>query len=221
MVKLDIPPGARFGRLTVVGEAAEHLSPSGQIRRRFKCLCACGNVTVASLSDMRRGSAKSCGCLSAEKTRERSTTHGHTVHGHRSIYYRLWTSVKSRAVFRNSSSAKTYLHVSMYQPWIEDFCAFYEYVISTLGERPSGLSLDRLNTKGDYEPGNLRWATQKEQNRNKRNNRLVNFNGESWSVSEWAEKAGLSTSVLHRRLFKLGWSVERALTTPATAKQKN
>jgi hypothetical protein len=109
----------------------------------------------------------------------------------------------------------------MYQPWIEDFCAFYEYVISTLGERPSGLSLDRLNTKGDYEPGNLRWATQKEQNRNKRNNRLVNFNGESWSVSEWAEKAGLSTSVLHRRLFKLGWSVERALTTPATAKQKN
>ena len=67
---------------------------------------------------------------------------------------------------------------------------------------------------GNYEPGNVRWATRTEQNRNKRSNRVVEFQGEERCLSEWAEVIGFPYKLIHDRLNKLGWAVERAFTTP-------
>lgn len=97
------------------------------------------------------------------------------------------------------------------QEWITSFQAFY----ASLGPRPSEAhSLDRIDNNKDYEPGNCRWATAVQQQRNTRQNLIIEYNGKSLCLAEWAEITGFSSSLLHSR-FKSGWSPERAFTTPS------
>jgi hypothetical protein len=93
--------------------------------------------------------------------------------------------------------------------WKASFKAFAEH----MGERPNGLTLDRINTNGNYEPGNCRWATMAEQNRNRSNASSVTINGQTHSVTEWAEILGIQRQVIFGRL-RAGWDAERSLTTP-------
>lgn len=91
----------------------------------------------------------------------------------------------------------------------------FETFLEHVGPRPSDLhSIDRIDHDGDYEPGNVRWATRKEQNRNKRNNLRWTFNGETATATEWAERIGMHPDTLRRRVVYCGWSIERALTEP-------
>ncbi len=84
-----------------------------------------------------------------------------------------------------------------------------------MGQRPSSKhSLDRINNDGNYEKVNCHWVLQKQQCRNKRNNRIIEFRGQSHSVVEWAEIVNMRSKVISDRLNKLHWSVELALTTP-------
>lgn len=90
----------------------------------------------------------------------------------------------------------------------------FENFLRDMGERPSPLhSIDRIDTNGHYDPTNCRWATAVEQARNKRSNRLITFNGETLPISAWAERLGIRTDTLWRRLA-CGWSIERALGRP-------
>ncbi len=90
----------------------------------------------------------------------------------------------------------------------------YEAFVAHVGLRPSaGHSIDRIDVNKGYEPGNVRWATTAEQQRNKRNNRVLSFDGRSQCMVDWTAELGLPPGRLHGRL-KSGWSVERALTTP-------
>jgi hypothetical protein len=94
--------------------------------------------------------------------------------------------------------------------WRRDFAAFLAHI----GPRPGrGYSLDRIDVNGHYEPGNVRWASQTEQHRNKRNNRLLTLNGVTKCVGEWAVITGINYTTLKERLRR-GWSPERTLTTP-------
>ncbi len=93
--------------------------------------------------------------------------------------------------------------------WKESFTAFLE----DMGDRPNGLTLDRIDTDKGYEPGNCRWATYQEQNRNKTNGTRLTFNGETLSVTNWAERLGVDRATLFSRI-QLGWSVEDTLTKP-------
>jgi len=78
-----------------------------------------------------------------------------------------------------------------------------------------GLTLDRIGNGGNYEPDNCRWATRKENNRNKRNNRLIVFNGKTQPMAQWAEEISISVQTLSSRINQYHWPIERALTEPA------
>ena len=84
-----------------------------------------------------------------------------------------------------------------------------------LGDKPfPGATVERIDTKGHYERGNIKWATQKEQQNNRSNNRLLTLDDCTQTIAQWADETGISPDLIWARIFRLGWSVERALTTP-------
>jgi hypothetical protein len=124
-----------------------------------------------------------------------------------------WLKMKSRCLDHNNKDFMGWggRGISFDPRWAE-FAAFY----ADMGAPPDGLTLDRIDNNAGYSKANCRWATRKEQNRNKRSNHYLTFNGESRIISEWAEHLGVASRLLRVRLNR-GWSVERTLSTPLGA----
>jgi len=201
--------GKTFGRLTA-------LSPDRRNRHGFlwRCECECGNSTVVQGTSLTRGFTLSCGCLQAEVRSRKGKSHA-ISHGHcakkPSTTYNSWAAMKQRCLNKNNSYYKDYggRGIKVCDRWIDSFKVFLE----DMGERPSGKTLDRINTNDDYYKENCRWATAIIQARNRREGKIF-FNGENLTLSEWAERTGVPSGVLSSRLNAGGWSVERSLTTP-------
>jgi hypothetical protein len=186
--------GQKFGRLTAV----RSVSKDG--RHHWLCNCDCGKQSVVSGKHIRTGHTRSCGCLYMDH----DLTH--------TPEYRTWANMLSRCRNAKVPNYPQYggRGIAVCDRWL-DFMNFY----SDMGPRPSKQhSLDRIKNSGGYEPGNCRWATDLEQMRNTRYNRNLTFNGQTKCISEWAEIAGMGFGTLYHRLYRYGWSVERALTTP-------
>lgn len=193
--------GEKFGRLTVLRKADSSAKNS-----RWECLCICGRVIVTRADVLSRGLTLSCGCLARERTSARSFSHGDTE----SAEYYTWEGLIQRCTNDNATSYENYggRGIQVCERWRESYKAFLEDV----GRRPSGKhSLDRYPDRdGNYEPGNVRWATSSQQGRNRRNNRMVNFGGKEMCLADAVEIAGMRYSLVHGRL-RLGWSIDRAL----------
>ncbi len=132
-------------------------------------------------------------------------------HGMRhSPEYRSWVHMKDRCL---RPTDKSYLRygsrgIKICDKWLNSFTAFY----NDMGNKPSaGHSLDRIDNDGNYEPGNCRWSTSKEQANNRRSNRPVTYNGETRSAKEWANSTGIDYNTLRQRLFRYNWPIEKAL----------
>jgi len=153
--------GQRFGRLTVIEQA-----PSRGHFAVWKCRCDCGVAREVRSQHLRSGSSRSCGCLAREMTRKSVRKHGLS----HSREWNAWTNARSRCHNPNNPRFRDYgaRGIQMCPEWRSSFAAFYAYV----GPCPPRLTLDRINNDGNYEPGNVRWATRAQQARNKRNVRV-------------------------------------------------
>jgi hypothetical protein len=121
--------------------------------------------------------------------------------------------MKQRCLNPNSKQYKNYGErgVAICERWLESYDNFF----SDMGLKPDGLTLDRIDNDASYSPENCRWATKKEQRRNQRTCHFLEFEGRRLLLREWAEEKGINELTLSYRLLRLGWSVEKALSTPA------
>ena len=158
--------GQRFGRLLVVCRASNHTQPNGNRIARFMCRCDCGNEVIVRAIHLRSGASKSCGCLWNEFS-ESLRTHGDSCGDKQTPEYRCWADMKDRC---NNPNTKAYRHyggrgITVCDRWMQSYGDF----LADVGRRPSSAySIDRINNDGNYEPGNVRWATREEQTKNKR-----------------------------------------------------
>lgn len=134
-------------------------------------------------------------------------------HGHVGTReYNAWFGMKDRCRNRNNKIYKFYGGRGIaYAAELEVFTDF----LAIMGTCPEGMSLDRIDNNGNYEPGNMRWASKKTQARNRRNNRLITFDGKTLTLAEWSEITGLQAMTIKDRISRYGWTVEKALTRPA------
>lgn len=208
-------PGQKFGRLELVSRVPK-LKPTEQ--QRWKCLCECGKVLTAYQGNLITGKTTSCGCYRKQVTaalgaRTGAVNGGKTrTHGMRSSpEYRIWGLLKNRVSNPESQDYANYGGRGIkFDPRWASFDNFY----ADMGDRPGpGFSIDRIDNEGDYCKSNCRWATSKTQNRNRRDNVLLDFDGRTQCVAAWAEELKLNAKTLYQRLAD-GWSIEKTLTTP-------
>jgi NUMOD1 domain-containing protein len=203
--------GQVFGRLTVV----YHHGWSHSWGAVWLCKCECGKETKVRGSNLRNGLTKSCGCLAAELAKKRNYKASHPKNNGLAAEYSAWLSMKYRCYYPTYKKYGDYggRGIKVCDRWLESF----ENFLSDMGPRPSSKhSLDRYpnNETGNYEPGNCRWGTKKEQANNTRGNKIVIYRGQSKTLSEWKSELGFCYETVMNRL-RAGYSPEEAFETPA------
>lgn len=184
--------GYKYGMLLVV-----EYTHTAQKNRFYRCICDCGNTCIKRGTYIKRNRVHSCGCL-LKKT---NTKHGYASGDRKNIIpeYSIWLAMKQRCYYSKSVQYHNYggRGIRVCQEWLGDngFLSFITY----MGKRPSPKhSLDRFpNKNGDYCPGNVRWATSVEQNRNLRSNKWLTYNGEQIIQKDFCKLVGLGIKQLN------------------------
>jgi len=202
--------GLKFGRLLVL-DRGENIGK----RVGWRCLCDCGKKVLVAANKLPNGHTRSCGCLQVEMAHVSNFKHGHTTYpngGRCTKEYNTWTLMKRRCsdVAVGSDRAIYFDQgIRVCERW-QSFEAFF----ADMGFAPSARhSIDRIDPNKGYSPDNCRWATPREQARNKIGTRTITHQGVARPLAEWSEITGIPYKRLHKRLSS-GWSAERALTTP-------
>lgn len=160
MGKLIDLTGQRFGRLTVI----ERVGTSKNGNALWDCKCDCGNTAVVRGASLKNGITRSCGCLIAESTKNRNTTHCLS----KTRLYRIWANMKDRCLNSNTREYPYYggRGITVCDEWKNDFQAFYNWAMANSYQ--DHLSIDRIDNDKGYTPDNCRWATHSEQMYNRR-----------------------------------------------------
>jgi hypothetical protein len=199
--------GKRFNKLIVVKRMKDKRYSTGTIKKQYLCLCDCGNYKIVSSKCLYNKATGSCGCLT-KKPKNYHKTHGLS----KTKLYHIWGSMKRRCEKPKDKAYYNYgfRGIKVCDEW-HDFNNFYEWCIQN--GYSEGLSLDRINNNGNYEPNNCRWVDRKVQNNNTRANVIIEVNSERHTLSEWSKLLNVSYDLLHSRVRYYG-IVPKVITEP-------
>ena len=191
--------GQVFHAWTVLGFSATRTMPSGARKPFWNCRCVCGAEREVDGASLRTGHSKGCGCTKRVAISKSRTKHGHTSGAEVSPTYWSWTAMRARVRGGNRSAARYYASkgVKICKRW-DDFANFLE----DMGERPEGMSIDRIDPDGDYEPGNCEWASDTDQANNTRQRRVIFYKGEGHTAPEWARILGVGLKLINSEIRK-------------------
>lgn len=196
--------GERVGKLTAV--RADELGTHG-IRWLYRC--ACGGETVMYPFDAKvKGH---CGCLTPSRMYARRLKHGQA----NTRYYKAWHAMLERC---NNPNNKFYSYYGGRGIKVCDRWHAFENFASDMGPREPGMTIDRVDNNGNYEPDNCRWASRKTQQNNRRACRMVTLRGKTQSLTMWCEELGIPRGTVRSRLNR-GWDLIKAITEPVKARR--
>jgi hypothetical protein len=207
-MKLKPLDGLRFGKLLVLARAPDKVFSKGRKSVAWRCRCDCGREVTVIRSNLASGHSKSCGCLKVEACSRTFRKHGLTD----SKVHKIWCDMKARCTNPNADSYPIYgaRGIIVCERWATSFESF----VADMGHPPSpSHSLDRIDPNGNYEPQNCRWATRYEQANNKRNTKFYTFDGKTMTIPDWSRYIGVKASILHNRINRQKWPIERAIRT--------
>jgi hypothetical protein len=197
MRRIDIT-GQRFGKLVAVEKELG----------RWRCVCDCGGSSVVRASNLRTGSTKSCGC----RTKATRTTHGLSRTG----LFGVWEGMRRRCSKPKCKGWHRYggRGISVCREWANDFVAFYDWAMAN--GYAHGLTIDRIDNDGNYEPRNCRWATRAVNTNNRSVTVMISAFGETKPLMSWVadRRCAVRRCTLRSRI-RCGWDAETAMTRPA------
>lgn len=197
--------GHRFERLVAIG----YVGTGSGGKALWLCQCDCGTNFVTEGKSLRTNNTRSCGCLQRDITGDSRRSHGMSE----TRIYSIWCNMRTRCQNPNSERYPDYggRGIEICKRW-QSFQDFY----ADMGDPPSKThTLDRIDNDGNYCPENCRWATPSEQNSNTKANHVIEYDGKKMTITQWGKYVGIKYITIFARIDRLGWSVERALTTPA------
>lgn len=185
-------------------------------KNKWLCKCKCGNNKIKSIyyNGLIDGRSLSCGCLRNERIRQSNSTHGES----NTRLYGIWLAMRKKCENKNFIEFYNYggRGISVCNEWTRSFESFRDWSLTNGYEE--NLSIDRIDTNGNYCPENCRWADAITQANNTRRNNLATLCGETKTVKEWSRVLNIPYQTLMSRLHKLNWDVEKAFTTPPNKK---
>lgn len=216
MMSYIIRVGDRFGRWQVTGSPVREKRGEGRRANyvlRYPCRCDCGTERLVRHFKLTSNS-KSCGCLRDEESRERHTTHGDGRT--RPRLYRVWYAMIQRCTNPRNSNYSRYggRGITVCREWRESYAVFRHW--ATQHGYNESLQIDRSNNEAGYDPQNCQWVTEAQNHRNTAQTRLITVFGETKCLEDWARdsRCTVSPGGLRHRIIQLGWSPEKAVTTP-------
>jgi len=209
--------GKRFGRITVISQEPS-LKYSNCTRARWLCECICGTRTIVFTVNLKNGGTRSCGCLSREVMAKVHRIHGDCSGGRPTPEHDAWAAMIQRCHNPKDHGYKNYggRGIRVCCRWRRSYVTF----LSDVGRRPTlQHSLDRKNNSLGYTPRNVRWATRKEQARNRRGLKFVTVNGVTQCVAAWGEETGVNQITINGRLRRK-WPTDKAVSLPPDKTRK-
>lgn len=195
MPKFQDITGRQYGLLTILGRAPNN----GEIVR-WRYRCACGREGVTGNNHFKTNPTANCGCIRSARTRERSTTHGHTVGETPSSTYQIWRTMLQRTQQPKSKYYPYYggRGITVCERWFD-----FKNFLADMGERPDGLTLERRQVNGHYEPSNCEWATRQAQSNNVRDQSKWLVDGQLMTQAQVARHWACDRDAARRRLARI------------------
>ena len=196
--------GKKFGRLTVLA-----FSHSRGYAKYYVCRCDCGKNKVVLKGNILSGKTKSCGCYQKEMAKN-----ANLLPENRRILHDTLRRMKSRCYDPKNNRYDRYggRGIKICDEWLKDTESFCAWSLSN-GYK-EGLTIDRIDVNGNYEPSNCRWVSKLEQSLNTTRNVYITYNGQTKTLKEWSRQLGIKNTTLHNRIKYYGWSIEKAFETP-------